>query len=193
MFPSSPHSVSRWFRALHKHLVADRAPSGPRRPRRRPYLEELETRTLLSPLVAVLPIQPQEGLLFNGPVAVFSDPGRSDPASSYSASVSWGDGSSADSVTPSLVNGQLTVTDSHTYAEEGQYPLKVTVTNNTAMTSASGSTPIEVVDQAPLVSVLPINPQEGALLSGPVATFTDPGGAEAPSTYSASIAWGDGS
>ena len=58
--------------------------------------------------------------------------------------------------------------------------------------TGSGSTPIQVIDQAPVVSALKIAPQAGTPFSGAVATFTDPGGAEPAANYSASINWGDG-
>src|SRR5438874_1408480 len=109
------------------------------RPKResRLALEELETRTLLSPTVSVLPIHPQEGLLFNGPVALISDVGRADPTFSYTARIDWGDGTAVDSVTPSVINGHLTATASHVYKEEAEPTLTVTATNNTTQTSGT--------------------------------------------------------
>ncbi len=159
--------------------------------RPRLLLEELETRTLLSPVVSVLPIQPQEGIAFNGPIATFVDSGRSDPASDYQVQVNWGDGST-DSVTPSLVNGQWTITDSHTYTAAATRTLQVKVSNTITSLSGTGNTPIEVVQQAPVVQVNVIAPLEGKQFSGAVATFTDPAGAEPLADYAATIAWGDG-
>jgi N-acetylneuraminic acid mutarotase len=154
-------------------------------------LEELETRTLLSPVVSVLPIQPREGVSFSGPVATFVDPGRSDPASTYHAVVDWGDGHT-DLVTPSLVNGQWTVTDSHKYTEEASRRLRVEVTNNATALTAAGATLIQVVDQSPVAQALSIAPRTGQPFSGAVATFTDPAGAEPSGNYTAAIDWGDG-
>src|SRR5581483_11869113 len=53
--------------------------------------------------------------------------------------------------------------------------------------SASAITPIQVTDPAPVVSMLPVTVTEGTPFTGAVATFTDPGGAEAPGNYVATI------
>src|SRR5207248_2793115 len=109
---------------------------------------------------------------------------------SWNVNVSWGDG------TP---NTQFTVTSQgslgnriHTYAEEGNYTVTVTVTDGGGDFSTA-SFPIAVSDaavQAQGVAVTAIS--QTAFADQLVATFTDPGGAEGLGDYSASIDWGDG-
>jgi hypothetical protein len=161
-------------------------------------LERLEERCVLAstatPVVSVLPVAPREGLAFNGVVAKVLNPGINEPASSYSALISWGDGSALTTATLSgPTGGPFTVSASHTYAEEGPFSITVAVTNTPLGVTGGGSTPILVTDRAPAVTVVPITPHAGTPFSGAVATFTDPGGAEVATKYSGSINWGDGS
>lgn len=151
-------------------------------------------------------------------VASFSnvDPG-SNPQS-FLATINWGDGTqtTTGSVQGSATSpGSFTVNSTHTYAEEGTYPITVTVTNqgesgNTTVgsvpfhvTSLAGSPTAlsprgsaDVVD-APLTPGPPlsITATEGvALASGTVvATFTDTNPTAPLSDFSAMIDWGDGS
>jgi hypothetical protein len=139
----------------------------------------------------VLPIHPQEGLLYNGPVATFTN-SAGGPTSNYAASIDWGDGSPTTAGTITLSGSTFTVSGSHRYGEEGARSLHVRVALNGGNTTMAG-TPIVVTDQAPVVSALPITSQEGSPFTGGVATFTDPGGAETAGNYTASIDWGDGS
>jgi len=84
------------------------------------------------------------------------------------------------------------VTASHVYAEEGSYTITVTIGHES-------STPQVVTDTATVsnpavvaVGGFTFAAAEGSSVSGKVATFTDPGGPEATSDYSATISWGDG-
>jgi hypothetical protein len=119
-------SVLEWLRQW-----SSRSPS--RRRNRRLRVELLEDRCVLTPVVSVLPIAPQPGVPFSGPVATFTDPANPGAApGSFSAAINWGDGSGTDTSTPSvaLVNGQLTVNGSHTYTTARTSTLTVTVTDN---------------------------------------------------------------
>ena len=63
------------------------------------------------------PLSAVEGAEFSGQVATFSDADTSTAATAFTASISWGDGSTS----PGQVNGgsgNFTVSGSHTYAEE---------------------------------------------------------------------------
>src|SRR5206468_9788128 len=62
----------------------------------------------------------------NFQVATFSDPGSSDPASDFTASIDWGDGTTT-AGTISGSSGDFTVTGSHTYADELSTMYLVTV------------------------------------------------------------------
>jgi N-acetylneuraminic acid mutarotase len=98
----------------------------------------LEERCVLTPVVSVLPIAPQQRLPFHGAVATFTDPANPGAApGSFSAAINWGDRSGTDTITPSVtvVNGQLTVSGSHTYTAVGTDTLTVTVTEGNSWTT----------------------------------------------------------
>ncbi len=137
----------------------------------------------------------QNTLLFH-----FTDGDPQARASDFQATVLWGDGTDSLANNEAYVqanpNGGFDVYGSHTY---GEVPAGATfgVTVNDlygAMTGASATFSGAVADPAVRAT--------GATMAGPipedsptgpvaVATFTDPGGAEALSDYSASIDWGD--
>src|SRR5206468_2320376 len=116
----------------------------------------------------------------------FTDPG---PLDTHTATINWGDGTSnTGTVTES--NGSGTVTGSHTWAEEGFYPVTVTVTDNGGL---SGSTTFTtaVTDVPPTLAISGAGTvNEGATytltLSGvPDAVDHDP-------INSWTVTWGDG-
>ena len=78
--------------------------------------------------VSNVPFQATEGVPFTGTVASFTDT-DTDTAGSYTATISWGDGTtSAGVVVSDSVRGQgFRVEGTHTYAEEGSYPVSVSV------------------------------------------------------------------
>src|SRR2546428_120443 len=124
-------------------------------------------------------------------VATFIDPAGAESLTDYSASIAWGD-SSTSSGTITFASGIFTVKGAHTYAEEGNYLITVTVhhdsaSDSTATSSASVSDPSVVATGG-----FSFSATEASLSTAqPVATFTDPGGAEAVGNYSASVNWGD--
>src|SRR5579871_2484667 len=118
----------------------------------------------------------------------FSDSNSS--AGPWSVSINWGDNTTPTTFT-SNNQGQLG-TRPHTYAEEGVYPVTVLVTDN-ANVSGSATYQVTVTDPAVTGSGVSFSATPGSSFTGAVATFTDPGGAEANdgTHYSASINWGD--
>jgi hypothetical protein len=141
-----------------------------------------------------------EGLAFTGKaVATFTDPGGAEVVGDYSATIDWGDGVTSTG-TITLSGGTFTVAGDHTYLEEsaghtvsGKYPVVVTITHENAPTTTV-NTAADVADPAvAAMGGFTFTAVEG-MPSGTqtVAKFTDPGGAEALSDYSASIDWGDG-
>jgi hypothetical protein len=132
-------------------------------------------------------------------VATFTDPGGAEPAGDYSASISWGDSSSSAGVI-TVSGGVYTVSGTHTYVEEsapdhpGSTPYQITVTiSHEAAAAAVAHSTATVSDPAVVAASVAVSAVEGAVFSNTaVATFTDPGGAEALGDYSASIQWGDG-
>lgn len=129
-------------------------------------------------------------------VATFSDPGMLD---THTATVFWGDGTSS----PGLVtesNGQGTVTASHHFADNGNYPIRAVVTDNAGDSgerNASGT----IANVAPtVVAGIAFEPTSGpgprqlsTVVSG---HFTDPGytrpEAGTVETFTVTVDWGDG-
>ena len=124
--------------------------------------------------------------------------------------VNWGDGSAAQTLAASnlTLNGSpdgvvFSINAAHTYAEEGQYPITITVTDaGRSVTIISSTALIADADLVPTptqpavdtieAGVFPV-PQFGApLFSGPVASFTDDNPTAPLSDYTVTIDWGDG-
>jgi len=145
-------------------------------------------------LSGVAPITTPEGGSWSGTVATFQDPGSSDPPSDYSASIDWGDGTiTAGTITGS--SGNYTITGSHTYADELNGAILVTVAepavnfslgpigDSITVTDADSLTPTGTTFAA----------TDSQQFSGPVATFSDTDTSTAPDGFTATIDWGDGS
>src|SRR5205807_1241485 len=68
-----------------------------------------------------------EGQSISGTVASFTDLPPGDPAGSYTATISWGDNTEASTANVTGSNGNYEVSGEHTYVEEGQYTLTITI------------------------------------------------------------------
>ncbi|HEY1591106.1 MAG TPA: hypothetical protein VGF81_04890 [Solirubrobacteraceae bacterium] len=143
------------------------------------------------------PVSATEGQAFSGNVATFTDPDTSATASEYSATIDWGDGTTSTG-TISGSGGSFTVAGSHTYAEEGSYTIKTTITDvDFASNTATASSTATVADAALHATGTTITRVQGAVeghsMTPVVATFTDADPAGTVSDYTATINWGDGS
>ena len=134
-------------------------------------------------------------------LATFTDGPSTAPASDFTASVNWGDGSTpcVCSITQSSSGSPYVVTGSHLYAEEGTYTPKVTITDNAlSLNTATASGTASVADAALTAAAHTIPAQTTGASSGSllVATFTDGNPNAAISDFttagSPSISWGDG-
>ncbi len=131
-------------------------------------------------------------------VATFVDGGNPSnaPQADYSASITWGDGgSSAGSFVYDSTHNVWDVQGSHTYAEDGSYPISVAVNDGPANSATASST--ATVADVPLTNAtgVPVSAVAGvSTATVTVATFIDGGNpSNAPQAdYSASITWGDG-
>jgi autotransporter-associated beta strand protein len=128
-------------------------------------------------------------------VATFSDANLNPDINDFTATIDWGDGTSATS--GAIIdnhNGTFSVQGSHTYSAAGSFTLAVTV-HDTGGASTSGSAPITVSPGAGLrfLSLTPPSPAEGTSTGvTTLATFTNGNPNAMASEFTASIGWGDG-
>jgi hypothetical protein len=94
-----------------------------------------------APLLAVgVPVVVTSGLSVNGAiVAAFTDAGGGDALTNYSATIDWGDGSSATAGTVSGSGNSFVVTGSHTYAAAGDYRLKIAIADQDGSAASAES------------------------------------------------------
>jgi uncharacterized repeat protein (TIGR01451 family) len=135
----------------------------------------------------------QEAVQFSGAVATFNDPGSPDPASSYTATIDWGDGTT----TPGTITGSAgsyTISGLHTYNDEMTGLITVTAAEaNQPAFSLSVASALTVTEGDSLSATpVTLSPVEGAQFSGAVATFKDTLNTPA-GDFTATIDWGDGS
>lgn len=151
------------------------------------------------PIATATTVHPIEGASFTGTVATFVDPDAAAASTAasgdYSASIDWGDGTTT-AGTITGPDGGFGVSGTHTYAEEGSYPVNVTVqdldtvnVHTTAASHAAVSDAPLTVTAAPAQTSVEGAPTAAGLL---VATFADADPAGTVADYSASIDWGDG-
>ena len=126
-------------------------------------------------------------------IASFTDTNLSDTASSFTASIDWGDGATS---TGTIVgsNGHFTVEGGHTYSDENQFSALVTVTRTADMSQLliAGTVPVADDDNftmhATTITYTPNTPLTNVM----VATFTDTNAQNVAGDFTAQIDWGDG-
>ncbi|MCL1592754.1 MAG: Ig-like domain-containing protein, partial [Actinomycetia bacterium] len=126
----------------------------------------------------------------------FTDPGGID---THLATVTWGDGTSEEiPVTPSSPSGPSpdtggvagSVLGSHIYADDGEYTITVTITDDGGAT-ATGALIVTVQNVAPTLDPGPDQVSaEGTEIALAPASFNDLGTLD---THTATVNWGDGS
>jgi hypothetical protein len=125
-------------------------------------------------------------------VATFTDPGGSESVADYAASIQWGDGGTSAGTIVDLGNGQFDVTSSHTFAEEGNYPLSVTLTHD-ELPPVTFTGTARVADAPLTATATPFVPLQGIPLNATqVATFVDANPLGQIGDFTATINWGDG-
>ncbi len=127
--------------------------------------------------------------------ATFTDANTGAPASDFSGTIDWGDGTAAQSFTSSAVSGSggsYTVGGSHTYAEDGSYTPTVTINDDGGSTATDGGT-TTVADAALTAGAATVSGGvEGVTAATLSATFTDANTGAPASDFSGTIDWGDG-
>jgi len=133
-------------------------------------------------------------------VATFFDSGGPETLADYSASIDWGDGTPH---TPGViaydsVTKRFTVSGDHTYAEEGQYPVRVRISHDASIPATTSST-AEIKDAPLQGAALSITDAGGREIKAghatgvvQVAAFSDADPNGTASDYIATIDWGDG-
>ncbi len=169
--------------------------------------------TAIVNIVADAPLSNGRGVPVNGaehqplndvPVATFVDANPYSTESDFVASILWGDGTPVDiNARVRLVGGSaagniFAVYGSHTFEKAGSYVIGVNVQDvGGSSIAVTPITPTATITQSPLsVNVLPLTPILNVAFPAArqvVATFTDAGGPDPLSAYSATIDWGDGS
>ena len=108
----------------------------------------------------------------------------------HTATVDWGDGSPQEAATVNEANGSGSLGGSHTYADNGTYTVKVTVSDDDLGTSDVGSFKVIVNNVPPQL----VNVTGSTINENGVATVTgnvqDPGVLD---TFSIDVNWQDGS
>ena len=141
----------------------------------------------------VEPFTAFEGTTLHGTVAEFRDALTTTPASGFTATIAWGDGTStAGTITGS--GGSFLVGGAHAYGEEGSFPVTVTMSGIAPdLATAQASRTETVIDGAIAAAPVRIVAFARHRFTGLVATFTDGDPAGTRSDYAAAINWGDGS
>lgn len=138
-----------------------------------------------------VPLQTTEGLTVTRPVAVFTDSGGSFPASAYTTTIDWGDGTAPTRGTLVTLAAGFQINGTHAYRLAGVYNARVT-----AVRTGTGSVidvTATIADAALVATSVPAQATEGASFSGVVAHFTDANALAQLPDYTTTINWGDGS
>jgi hypothetical protein len=136
---------------------------------------------------------PVEGQDYTGSVATFFDPTNSAPASSYAASIDWGDGqTSAGTVSGPGGTGGFDVTGSHTYLAAGSDDVQITITGPDGQVLLVNHTTALIAD-APLTGqAVTYAGSAASAYDDVVGSFTDANPNAQPGDFLATIQWGDG-
>ncbi|HWD66265.1 MAG TPA: hypothetical protein VG405_13955 [Solirubrobacteraceae bacterium] len=147
--------------------------------------------------VQAQPVSAIAGSGFSGEIASFTNTDTSPSASSYTATINWGDGGSSTGTIQALSGtpGAFTVTGQHTYTTPGSYTITVTVTGGDDPTTSASDQNTATVGSTPTFTVagrgtlnLP-----GETFTGTIATVRYGNTSASAGGFSARINWGDGS
>jgi hypothetical protein len=134
-------------------------------------------------------------------IATFSDDrgAGSCSASSYTATVDWGDGTAGAPAQVSFRFGgdfalcEYTITSDHRYAHFGVYATTISVSGGPMAHSGSDTGEITVADVDIAPKFQPFSASAGTVFNGVVAEFRDSNPLSQPGDFTSTIEWGDGS
>jgi hypothetical protein len=126
---------------------------------------------------------------YNGPTATFTDT-LPDPASSFTATINWGDGTTTPGAVTGPPGGPFVVSGSHAYADDGTFTVTTTL-NGPAAGQSFTATSTATSTERTISSTGGFSFSSGTLTNATVATFTDPNTLAVAGDYTASINWGD--
>jgi hypothetical protein len=136
------------------------------------------------------------GSVFDGRVGSFTYNGPPATASSFSATVTWGDGSTSPATVVANVSGGYDVLGKHTYAGGGTgtavVSIRQTLADGSNFPAAPILSPVSIQFAAIAGSARPIKAEAGRPFSGTIATFQDANALDQAINFTATISWGDG-
>lgn len=131
------------------------------------------------------------GTAFSGAVAHFADTDTANTAGDFFATIDWGDGTT----TPGTVSGSagsFQVSGTHAYASDGNFSVVVVMSDDAPGTATATVTSTANVTSTLAVTANNVSTPEHATFNGTVATFTDSDVTKTPSSFAATVDWGDG-
>ncbi len=135
---------------------------------------------------AGLQVNVKEGISFTGTVARFTN----QSATGKSAVIDWGDGTTSTG-TVAASGANVTVSGSHTYAKQGYFPTRITLSDtNGPLGQATGEA--VVADTKFTLAPVGVTAFAGVPFTGTVATLTDLPSGDVASDFDVKINWGDG-
>jgi len=138
-----------------------------------------------------VPISSVEGSSFSAVVAVLADANPVAGPDDFSATISWGDGTSSPGTITANPSGGFDVSGSHSYLIKGTLAFSVTITDkggSAATTNGSAN----VADAQLAASGVSLTETQGVTFRAVVASFTDGNLLSTAGDFIAAIFWGDG-
>jgi hypothetical protein len=156
----------------------------------------ISERDVLAPALSQPVVNVMEASTTRLAIATFVNSGNpTNPASDFTATIDWGDGTTTSGTVTGDGAGDYTVSGSHGYTDEGSHTVKVTLSDDAPGTASVSATNLVTVTESDILvaGAASISATEGFQFSGQVASFTNTGYPSNPaSDFTASIDWGDG-
>lgn len=134
-----------------------------------------------------------EETAFSGAVATFTDDDPAATASSFTASIDWGDGTPVTAGTIAESSAAFVVLGQHTYTDEGSFTVTVTIADQPPGTGSATAVDTATVTEADALSGSPtvFSVPAGVSFTRTVATFADGLTSAVAGDFVATIDWGD--